>query len=89
MVSRRDIPVVFSVIIKHINLYVVEITNKMHRFAPLIYSICWLLHVSAVVCHLQGAYGYSELRENTDRYGGLSYNVVKWPVCRSVVVHSH
>jgi hypothetical protein len=22
----------------------------------------------------------SELRENTDRYGGLSYNVVKWPV---------
>jgi hypothetical protein len=29
-----------------------------------------------------------ELRENTDRYGGLSYNVVKWPVCRSVVVQS-
>jgi hypothetical protein len=28
----------------------------------------------------------SELRENTDRYCGLSYNVVKWPVCRSVVV---
>jgi hypothetical protein len=28
----------------------------------------------------------SELRENTDRYGGLSYNVVKRPVCRSIVV---
>jgi hypothetical protein len=30
----------------------------------------------------------SELRENTDRYGGLSYSVVRWPVCRSVVVQS-
>jgi hypothetical protein len=28
----------------------------------------------------------SELLENTDRCGGLSYNVVKWPVCRSVMV---
>jgi hypothetical protein len=28
----------------------------------------------------------SELRENTYRYGCLSYNVVKWPVCRIVVV---
>jgi hypothetical protein len=26
------------------------------------------------------------IRENTDRYGGLSYNVVKWPVCHCVVV---
>jgi hypothetical protein len=26
--------------------------------------------------------------KNTDRYGGLSYNVVKWPVCRSVEVQS-
>jgi hypothetical protein len=26
--------------------------------------------------------------KNTDRYGGLSYNVVKWPVCRSVLVFS-
>jgi hypothetical protein len=57
----------------------------MDRFAPLLYSVCWQLQVSAVVCHLQGAFG-SELRENTDRYGGLSYNVVKWPVCQSVVV---
>jgi hypothetical protein len=31
----------------------------------------------------------SELRENTDRYGGLSYNVVKWPVCQSVVLKKH
>jgi hypothetical protein len=28
----------------------VEITNTMHGFASLLYSICWLLHVSAVVC---------------------------------------
>jgi hypothetical protein len=26
--------------------------------------------------------------KNTDRYGGLSYNVVKWPVCRSVEIQS-
>jgi hypothetical protein len=36
---------------------VVEITNTMHRFAPLLYSIYWFLHVSAVVCHRQGASG--------------------------------
>jgi hypothetical protein len=29
----------------------------MHRFAPLPYFICWLLHVSAVLCHIQGASG--------------------------------
>jgi hypothetical protein len=39
------------------NLIFVEITNTMHKFAPLLYSICWLLHVLAVVCHLQGASG--------------------------------
>jgi hypothetical protein len=36
-------------------LKVVEITNTMHKFAQMLYSICWLLHVSAVVCRLQGA----------------------------------
>jgi hypothetical protein len=36
---------------------VVEITNTMHRFAPPLYSIYWLLHVSAIVCHHQGASG--------------------------------
>jgi hypothetical protein len=36
---------------------VVEKTNTMHRFAPLLYFIRWFLHVSAVVCHLQGASG--------------------------------
>jgi hypothetical protein len=35
--------------------YVVEITNTMHCFVPLLYSTYWLLHVSAVVCHQQGA----------------------------------
>jgi hypothetical protein len=34
---------------------VVEITNTMHWFVPLLYSIYWLLHVSAVACHHQGA----------------------------------
>jgi hypothetical protein len=64
--------------------YVVEITNTMHRYAPLLYSIYLLLHVSAVVCHNQGASG-SEIRENKDRFGGVSYNVVTWLVCRIVV----
>jgi hypothetical protein len=32
-------------------------TNTLQRFAPLLYFICWLRHVSAVVCHLQGASG--------------------------------
>jgi hypothetical protein len=38
-------------------IYLVEITNTMHRFAPLFYSIYRLLHVSAVVCYHQGASG--------------------------------
>jgi hypothetical protein len=29
-----------------------EITNTMHRFILLLYSICWLLRISAVVGHL-------------------------------------
>jgi hypothetical protein len=36
---------------------VVEITNTMYRFAPLLNSICWFLHFSAEVYHLQGATG--------------------------------
>jgi hypothetical protein len=63
---------------------VVEITNAMHRFAPLLYSICWLLHVSEVVCHHQELLDLSELHENTDRFGGISYNAVKWHVCTHV-----
>jgi hypothetical protein len=35
----------------------VEITKTMHRLTPLLYSAYWLLHVSAIVCHLQGASG--------------------------------
>jgi hypothetical protein len=54
-------------------LVVLEITNTMHRFALLLYSVCWLLHVSAVVCHHQGASG-SELHENTDRFGAGKHN---------------
>jgi cytochrome b561 len=36
---------------------VAEMTNNMHRFAPLLYYIYLLLHVSAVFCHHQGASG--------------------------------
>jgi hypothetical protein len=32
-----------------------EMTKNIHWFVPLLYSIYWLLHVSAVACHHQGA----------------------------------
>jgi hypothetical protein len=32
-----------------------KITNTVYWFEPLLYSIYWLLHVSAVACHHQGA----------------------------------
>jgi hypothetical protein len=35
----------------------VEMTNNVHRFAPLLYSIYRLLHASAVACHHPGASG--------------------------------
>jgi hypothetical protein len=38
-------------------LDVVEITNTIDIFAPLLYFIYWLLHVSALVYHHQGASG--------------------------------
>jgi hypothetical protein len=34
---------------------IVEITNTMHLFVPILYCIYWLLHVSAAACHHQGA----------------------------------
>jgi hypothetical protein len=34
---------------------VVEITNTMHCFVPLLYPLYWLLHASAVACHHQEA----------------------------------
>jgi hypothetical protein len=41
--------------IRHIVTDVLEETNNMYRFVPLLYSMCWLLHVSAVARHHQGA----------------------------------
>jgi hypothetical protein len=37
--------------------YILEITNTMHKFPPLLYAYMLILHVSAVVCYLQGAAG--------------------------------
>jgi hypothetical protein len=34
---------------------IVEITNTMDWFVSLLYSIYWPLHISAIVCHHQGA----------------------------------
>jgi hypothetical protein len=67
------------------SVVVVEITNNMHIVAPLLYSICWLLHVSAVVCHLQGAPGSVWV---TWKYRSIWWYImfVNWLVWPSVVV---
>jgi hypothetical protein len=50
--SRRTIFLYYNKQVWHI---VVEIINTIHWFVPLLYSMYWLLHVSAVACHHQGA----------------------------------
>jgi hypothetical protein len=35
---------------------ILQETNNMHRFLPLLYCTYWLLHVLAEACHHQGAY---------------------------------
>jgi hypothetical protein len=42
---------------------------------PLLYSIHWLLHVSAVACHHKGLLRSFWVTWNTTRRGGISYNV--------------
>jgi hypothetical protein len=56
------------------------------RFYFFIFT-CWLLHVSAVVCHHQGADWIllSYLKIQTEGWH-IIYRVVTWPVCRIVVV---
>jgi hypothetical protein len=49
---------------------VVEITNTMHWFVPLLYSMYWLLHVSTVVCHHQ--------RASWVRLSYLKYSSNRW-----------
>jgi hypothetical protein len=48
----------------------VKLTNTMHRFTPLLYSISWLLHVSAVVWHQHGACG--------SVWVTLKYRSIRW-----------
>jgi hypothetical protein len=43
-----------SSIIYHFPLCL-NITNTMHWFVPLLYSIYWHQHFSTAACHLQGA----------------------------------
>jgi hypothetical protein len=57
----------------------------MHKFAPLLHFVCIFRQWSAFFRELLDP---SEVRKNTDRYGCLSHNVVKWPLCQSVVVQS-
>jgi hypothetical protein len=68
---------------KDIGIFVVEVTNTMHWFVPLLYSIYWLLHVSAVVCYHQGA---SWIRLSYLKYRSNGWYIIEcvvtWPVCR-------
>jgi hypothetical protein len=57
-------------------------TNTIHCFVTLLYSIYWLLHVSAVACHHQGAFlDPSELLEIQIEW--MVYHIV----CGYVAVH--
>jgi hypothetical protein len=56
--------------------------NNQHNAQ--IYTTALFIHASSYMFRQQSAIfrelmDPSELRENTDRYCGLSYNVVKWP----------
>jgi hypothetical protein len=60
-------------------LVVVEITNTMHWFVPLLYSLYWLLHISAVACHHQGA--------SWIRLSYLKYWSNRWYVIYSIYIY--
>jgi hypothetical protein len=66
---------------------IVEMTNNMHRFAPLLYSIYRLLHVSAVVCHYQGASGYVRVtwKYRLIRHTGHLTNII-WYTTKSICI---
>jgi hypothetical protein len=64
-----------SVRIKEINISVLEKNQQYALIVPPLYSTCWLLHVSAVVCHHQGAYWILLSYVKYKRRGGISYNV--------------
>jgi hypothetical protein len=65
-------------------------TNEMLRVVSYLYvQICTsaLFHMLAPTCYGSGlpSSGSFWIRLSyVNLYGGLSYNVVKWPVCRSV-----
>jgi hypothetical protein len=70
----------------YIYIYVLEITNTIYWLSPLLYSIYWLLHVSAAVCHHQGA---SWVRLSYLKYRSIGWYIIcvfTWPVCGFVVV---
>jgi hypothetical protein len=56
----------------------------MHRHAPLLYSVYWLLHVSAVAYHHQGASWIRLCYIKYNRIGGISYNVWLRGLCAGV-----
>jgi hypothetical protein len=59
-----------------------EKTNNMHLlYLPLFISTCWLLHVSAVACHHQGAYWILLSYVKYKLRGGISYNVCLRGLC--------
>jgi hypothetical protein len=59
--------------------------QHMHWIVLLLYSIYRLLHVSAVVCHHQGASWICLIYWNADQMGGISYNISLCGLCAGVL----
>jgi hypothetical protein len=59
--------------------------QNMHWSVTLLYSICWLLHISAVVCHHQETSGCVWDTWNTELMCGVSYNVRLCGLCAGVL----
>jgi hypothetical protein len=65
--------------------------HTMHWIVPLFYSIYWLLHVSAVVCHHQGvcgsiccAFQHNRQNHNTPAHRPHNHTLYDIPPIRSV-----
>jgi hypothetical protein len=67
-------------------LCIISCIRRNQQYAltvPLLYSTCWLLHVSAVACHHQGAYWILLSYVKYKQSGGISkiYNRYRISMC--------
>jgi hypothetical protein len=67
--SASDFPVIIIPQILHTHI---RRNQQYVLIVPLLYSTCWLLHVSVVACHHQGAYWILLSYVKYKRRGGIS-----------------